>query len=412
MALFLLINKADVNLPNIFANRTSPDNEGKLDPRVLIRINNEEDFNYPRALQKASNYTLNLTLNLDFADSENARLILKRVLKKLALIDSNALTKSIDRGRYSHYESIIPMLICELAIRNEHKKITDLQNHFGTSIQDIDKISFSNFLINRKFTLRQLEIATKGLENLVNCKLLDPIKLPQFIIMLEHHAPFSLSPGCVPIQLRSPLEKVVANSINQRRTLEELFAELQYYLHSEQFLTPVLIERDNSIKDGAQRDHIKQMQDIFKLPEYLDGTEHELLLKLACSHQASQNTAAVLLGEILIFHADQAVKKSPESDPVVYLNKKQTVVCARILRKLYTLTDTERMLIASHSNLVIIQRTVLDEIQEQNKILRKEMQQLALFIKETLTSQTNLETNNKEEPESNKRLGKLSLFTN
>jgi hypothetical protein len=117
---------------------------------------------------------------------------------------------------------------------------------------------------------------------------------------------------------------------------------------------------------------IRRLQRPMELNKLLEFDHVSCLVRLsACAEEAGVNDAALLLAEMLLFHHDADLTR--KSKPVIFLCKEKQRTCLNLLTKLYSLTDTEKMLLTHHQK----QQQQLNRLEENNLILSKQIESVS-----------------------------------
>jgi ankyrin repeat protein len=189
--------------------------------------------------------------------------------------------------------------------------------------------------------------------------------------------------GELPVELKPFLSK------SSSRTLLELFANFRALFFPEERLPLIPVDsasfkfdedidkefyadetqnQDSKTAEETIKKIIRSKQHPMELNKLLALDQKSILIRLGvCAEEAGINNAVLLLAEIVLFHHD--AKFTLDSNPVILLDEEKLKTCRNLLTGLYSLTDTEKLLMIHHQR----QQEQLNRLEKNNLILSKQI---------------------------------------
>lgn len=255
----------------------------------------------------------------------------------------------------------ISLFFHELVLRNDTKSIHEFLTLDRTIHFDV--LSCQEYLIDIELTTEQAFRAAKGINYLAEIEFISKDTCRQILDMIGAKTKYTLELEAFPLALQKSL------SIQSKRSLHELSAELQHWLLPDEGLPPGLID---SVIVKATSDHsdeelktIRKLQSPKMLRQYAELDPSEFLTMLYDSiSPKGENPAAELLAEILMYH-----KKDLLDDGKPLFDSEQEKKYFLILKRLYNLTESEKLTLISHRK----HREEVRELKYENAVLKNEL---------------------------------------
>lgn len=105
------------------------------------------------------------------------------------------------------------------------------------------------------------------------------------------------------------------------------------------------------------------LQNPLQLRTFLSLNQAEILKRLLASTDHNDSPAAILLATILLHKSDEKVIVNFKEEPL--LSEEQKTICLEVLKKFYSLTDMEKLLIIEQQT----QSTTISQLQQENESL-------------------------------------------
>ena len=249
------------------------------------------------------------------------------------------LEKGSIAAAYPNSNERLGLIFHEAVLKNETKVIDEFLKH--TKSIKFDDASCQAYLIDIDLATEQALRARKGLDYLAEINFITKELSHKIKAIIAAKTKFSLEINEFPIELQQSV------AMQSNRTLRELFAEFQHWILPDEGLPSGLADSKMVKTMDLTDDELKRIcsfQDPKRLRQYMEIDPSEFLTMVydAISPQG-ENPAAILLAQLLMFHKNVLL-----DDKKPLFNETQEQNCFLVLKRLYSLSDAEKLTLISH----------------------------------------------------------------
>lgn len=310
----------------------------------------------------------------------------KRIIKKVPFLNPHVYTENISDTDIIHHLSLKSNwdennkvsyvskanLIFHEAILRHDTQVFDAS--FKHRMYKLSLNSLNEYLRDSELSSNDVERALQSLNYLYQKKIVSLQDIETYTAILKSCIRFKLEVDAFPHELQKSLGKAPP------QPLAVLTAELASYLYPEEELPPIPISSDTyqamhhvEPKNEEERKaiydremHIKYLQDPLRLRELLALENAAIMLRLSHQEQENgENPAAVLLAQIILFHAKDCIHENNKP----FLDEKLQAKGIQVLSDFYKLSTESKMNLNMHRQTYL----ALAEVNMRNQILEERL---------------------------------------
>ncbi len=245
--------------------------------------------------------------------------------------------------------------------------------------------SFERYLqLRNRFTPSDAEATKLGLEFLLSTSVISDAMCLELLKVMSKYAKFEMSISVLPAEIRSHVEKP------SNRNLLQLYCEFLSQINPSFPAYHVDSEVGQHLECNISKDELRRFQDVTTLRQTLAKLDTSTLLAKFCKAandlKEDKNPAAVLLAEILLYHANDKIVVDGKEEKFLSVELVQTGVI--LLNRLYKLSPTEQLYLAAIRDMQTVQEEQGEKLQETKQEvieLRWELKETQSLLKELLS---------------------------